>query len=193
MFSVCRTSAAAVPARRALLTKCQLRLLLWEFGDPGSTLGKAQPPLSLRELSVRAGAADGEPGRVGPAGENTATCWVLSLPSFVPVLLPWEWQNLVGHSRRMRGAQCGQAGMVGRMRMLLSSGRALWSRQVAEQQDGAGRSSSTSPALRTCSLQDESPKAACELGPWDWQFAGLPAKPPGQMFPTSLKNHCLRQ
>lgn len=65
MFSVCRTSAAAVLPRRALLTKCQpellIRLLLWEFGDLGSTLCKAQLPRSLRErLGVRTGVADGD-------------------------------------------------------------------------------------------------------------------------------------
>lgn len=62
----------------------------------------------------------GQPGRVGPAGQDTRTCWLLSLPSFVPAA-PWEWRNLVGHSRKVRGAR--SAG-EDRLRILLCSGRA---------------------------------------------------------------------
>lgn len=162
MFSVCRTSAAAVLSRQALLTKSQpgllLRLLHWEFGDLGSTLCKAQHPQSLGEQQCvgtdrGGGWKHGQPGRVGPAGQDTGTCWLLSLPSFVPAA-PWERQNLVGHSRKVREGhgQCGQAG-VDRMRILLSS--------TGSKAGGwrAGRSSSTSPALRACFSQDESPKS----------------------------------
>lgn len=115
MFSVCRTSAAAVLARRALLTKSQLRLLLrlllWEFGDPGSTLGKAQPPWSLREQSVRAGATDGEPGRVRPSGQSLGDVLGAVHALLCPSSAPWEWQDLVGHSRKGERGRVSVAGM----------------------------------------------------------------------------------
>lgn len=127
----------------------------------------------------------GEPGRAGPAGQNTGTCWVLSLPSFVPSA-PWEWHKHSDNTREARSVCSGWGGQDEDPPLLRESTE-LWSTQVGKQQDEAGRSSSISPARRACLLWDESPKAACELGPWDWQFAGLPAKPRGQMFLTSLK------
>lgn len=128
MCSVCRTSAAAALSRRALPTKRQpgllVRLLLWEFGDLGSTLCEAQPPQEPQGTqSVRAGVAAGDTESLAGRDLLARTQGRAGCCPCPPLshLLPGSGTNTA--RTRERQGQCARAG-VDRMRILLSSGRA---------------------------------------------------------------------
>lgn len=117
----------------------------WEFGDLGSTLGKAQPPRSLRERRAVGTGVDGDTDSLagwdllGRTQGHAGSCPCPPLSQLLPGSgrIWWDVRG-AGSVRPSWGGQQEEPPLLQE------------STQVAKQKDGAGGSRSTSPALRAC-------------------------------------------